>query len=178
MEAERLGLERTPVLYRGKLPSVHTVRELLGTESFLGGPQIEGVVIKGIVPEYVMLGGNETRLLIKYVSEAFKEVHKTNWKADYGHARGDIVTRVAAGLATPARWQKAVQRMAEAGTLTDSPKDIGQLIALVKADIKEEEGDRLRQAMFDDLIEGVLKQAVAGLPEWYKDKLMGEALGD
>lgn len=45
-EAVRLGLEVVPHLYTGMVGNIEELKALLGRESFLGGPKVEGIVVK------------------------------------------------------------------------------------------------------------------------------------
>ena len=86
IEAERLGLEIVPLVFEGMVSDVNVFRGFLDRESCLGGQKIEGVVVKN----YVRFGQDKKVLLGKFVSEAFKEVHKKEWKASNPSA-GDII---------------------------------------------------------------------------------------
>jgi hypothetical protein len=172
-EARRLGLEVVPALYEGVIGSADAVRALLGTVSCLGGQQPEGLVVKN----YARFGEDKKTLMGKYVTERFKESHKVAWKADNPNA-GDVVQRLIAAYRTVPRWRKAVQHLREAGTLTDSPRDIGPLLEEVPADVlkecREEIAAKLMQWAWPQIARGV----VAGLPQWYKDELLVSAFAD
>ena len=167
-EAVRLGFETVPVLFEG-IPTLDLMKELLTTESVLGGVKIEGVVIK---PKNYDLFGRDGKVMMgKYVSEQFKETHRAEW--DKGKARkGPILDSIINALRTEARWQKAVQHLREAGTITDSPKDIGALIVEIKADILKEEEEWIKERLFKEFIPDVLRGVIRGAPEWYKSKLL------
>ncbi|MBI2449694.1 hypothetical protein HYV49_05350 [Candidatus Pacearchaeota archaeon] len=137
-EADRLGLETVPLLYQGKVNSAEQVKQYLELESILGRTKIEGVVLKN----YERFGRDGKALMGKYVSEKFKELNKLVFK---GQSRGHIIDRLISELKTKARWMKSVQHLNEQGLLTNTPKDIGNLIMAVKKDIMEEEGDRLKE---------------------------------
>ena len=90
--------------------------------------------------------------------EKFKEVHAKGWKKEHtGKGRLEVAI---SQYRSEARWNKAIQHLRESGELTDTPVDIGRLI-------KEE--------LWDIYKDDFLRNAVFGLPEWYKKKL---ALGD
>src|SRR3990167_10543326 len=63
-----IGLEVTPMLFEGKIDDVGMLHELMNTISFLGGPKIEGIVVKN----YLRFGPDGKALMGKYVSEEFK----------------------------------------------------------------------------------------------------------
>ena len=69
--ANSLDIDMIPVLYAG-LATTETIKDLLTTQSYLGGQTVEGVVIKNY-DQTIMLGGHVFPLFTKYVREAFKE---------------------------------------------------------------------------------------------------------
>lgn len=75
-------------------------------------------------------------------------------------------------LRTPARWNKAIQHLREAGILIDAPQDIGHLIKETQADIKKECLDLIQQKLLEWALPHVLRGVVRGLPEWYKEELL------
>ena len=169
-----LKLETVPVLYQG-IVTLEVLQGLLERESVLGGPKIEGVVIKPV--GYSLWGVDKKVLMAKYVSEAFKETHRKEWKSDSGGNK-DVIALLVASLNTEARWQKAVQHLREAEKLENSPRDIGPLMLEMKYDTLLEEKDFIAEKLLGWALPQ-LKQALGrGLPEWYKQKLMEEAFSN
>lgn len=166
-EAARIGLEIVPKMFEGHITNVDEFRALLDRESFLGGQKVEGVVIKN----YHRFGQDKKILIGKYVSEAFKETHAREWKAD-NPTKNDVVALLIATLKTDARWRKGVQHLREAGKLEDSPRDIGLLFKEVPNDIRKEEEDFIKQKLFEWAWPHIQRGVMAGLPEWYKEQLM------
>ena len=166
-EAARLGLEVVPTLHEGMVTDIQMFRELLARNSVLGGQKIEGVVVKN----YARFGVDKHVLMGKFVSEAFKEVHAKVWKMENPGA-GDIVQQLGEKYHSAARWGKAVQHLREAGKLDGSPKDIGLLFAEVPEDIKKECEEEIKEVLFAWAWPKVRRAVTAGLPEWYKDKLL------
>lgn len=171
-EAERLGFEVVP-WFGAKINGPDDIRAFLERESFLGGPHIEGVVIKA----YSKFGEDKKALMAKYVSEEFKEVHKKEWKkANPG--TGDFVELIAQNHRTKARWMKSVQRLRDDGKLTNSPKDIGTLIESVREDVFKEEAEEIKDQLFKYAWDKVISRKVtAGVAEWYKELLMKQQFG-
>lgn len=169
-EANLLGLECVPLLYRGVNVSLPMISGLLDRTSFLGGQKIEGVVVKN----YYRFGRDGKVLLGKYVSEAFKEIHIGEWRAQNPKA-SDIIDRLVTTYATPARWNKAVQHLKEDGKLEGSPKDIGALIKEAQEDLEEECNEEIKDALWEWAGEKVLRGTVKGLAQWYKDELLKNA---
>jgi hypothetical protein len=167
LEAERLGLETVPRLYHGKVTSHDMFRELLQTVSFLGGSNIEGVVVKN----YARFTIDKKAMLAKFVSEAFKEIHAAEWKGANPNA-GDILERLAVMYRSPARWVKAVQHLRDAGKLHDEPADIGLLFQEVPLDIKKECEAEIKEALFSWAWPRISRATTAGLAEFYKDLLL------
>lgn len=170
-EAHRLGVEPVPLLFRGVLVSSDQVTDLLRTESCLGGALVEGVVVKPHDPDYYSDG---KRIVAKIVSEAFKETHRKEWVPDRPQ-REDVITRVVAAVSTPARWDKAIQRLRESGNCTDSPKDIGALIGSIQADIREECEHDIKEMLFDAFRKDIMRLTTSQFPQWYKERLARSA---
>ena len=166
-EAARLGLEVVPRLFEGMLTDILMVREMLSRVSVLGGQQIEGVVIKN----YSRFGLDKKALIGKYVSEAFKEVHAAEWKAANPNS-ADIVQSLIGAFRTPARWAKAVQHLREAGTLEDSPRDIGLLMKAVPDDIAAELEEEIKARLYAWAWPKIRRGVCSGMAEWYKDELL------
>lgn len=166
-EAQRIGLECVPQLACRTISGAQDLRTLLDTTSVLGGQQIEGVVVKPL--HYDRFGVDKKVLLGKFVSEAFKEHHQREWKTT---DKKDILSQIIDTFRTSARWGKAVQHLRDAGTLTDSPKDIGPLIGEVWEDIQREEGEAIKEALFKWAKKDLARGVVRGLPEWYKERLL------
>ena len=168
-EAERLGLECVPLLFTGRITDVESFRRFLDTTSILGGQRIEGVVVKPV--GYGLFGIDKKCLFGKFVSEAYKEVHRSNWKAE-NPSNNDIVGLITAMYTTPARWQKSVQHLRDRGVLEDSPRDIGPLIKEVIDDVYTECADEIKQELFKHAWGHIRRGLTRGMPEWYKDVLL------
>lgn len=170
-EAKMLGLECVPVLFEGLLLDVALLRELLETQSVLGGQKIEGVVIKPA--NYDLYGRDKKVLMGKFVSEAFKEIHNADWKKDHAtKSNGEIIQLLAAIYATPARWAKALIHLKEAGKIENSPKDIGALIAEVPPDVEKECAPEIKEQLWAWAWPQLRRAITRGLPMWYKEELM------
>jgi len=166
-ECNRLGLELVPCIFHGKIDTPNKVLEYLQQTSILGGQKIEGVVIKN----YSRFGLDKKVLMGKYVSESFKEVHNKEWK-NSNPAGKDIIQNLIMMYKTPARWNKTVQHLKEAGKLDESPKDIGLLIKECKDDILKECEDEIKDKLFNWAKNNILRGCTSGLPEWYKEQLL------
>jgi hypothetical protein len=167
-EAERLGIDVIPVLSY-ETPTLDSLKALLETPSFLGGQKIEGVVIKN----YSKFGLDGKALMGKYVSEAYKEVHKGEWRKA-NPTRSDILEHLIFKYRTPARWEKAAQHLRDLGTLEGSPKDIGLLMQEAQADLEAECKEEIAEALLAWALPKIKRGGTAGLAEWYKEKLLGE----
>ena len=164
-EADKLGLEVVPLLYEGVV-TLEKVKELLDTESILGGVKVEGVVLKRVVNDAFQPDGKPTRA--KFVSEAFKETHRSKSKKP---TKDDLLTEISEVFATEARWDKAVQALSEMDLITQSPKDIGPLIKRVQDDVLSECTDEIKDLLFGFYAKRIRGAVVKGLPQWYKEKL-------
>lgn len=166
-ECARLGLEIVPLVFEGMLDTFENFRSMIDRVSALGGQKVEGVVVKN----YARFGPDKKVLMGKFVSESFKEVHAAEWKAA-NPSKTDIVDRLIDTLRTPARWNKAIQHLREAGKLEESPRDIGNLMKEVQADIEKECSDLIAQKLAEWALPQIRRGVIRGLPEWYKEELL------
>lgn len=166
-EAGRLGLEVVPVLFEGIVTSLEQFQSFLPAVSVLGGQPAEGIVAKN----YRQYAADKKVLMVKYVTDHFREVHKAEWKKTAPTPK-DVIEEIVRTHKTPARWEKAVQHLRDAGTLTDSPKDIGALLKETVVDIEKECTDEMKETLWRFAWPHIKRGVVAGLPEWYKERLM------
>jgi len=166
-EAGRLGLESVPVLYEGVITSAEQFKALLPSVSILGGQPAEGIVAKN----YAQFTPDRKVMMVKYVTEAFKEVHRAEWKKT-SPTHADVIETLIQSYRTPARWQKAVQHLREADTLTQSPKDSGLLMQECGQDVLKECEDEIKARLFAWAWPKIQRGVTAGLPEWYKAQLL------
>lgn len=168
-QAERLDIDFVPTFFEG-IMSAADIQNMMQTESFLGGQTIEGVVIKNY-HRFCQKTGHT--LMGKYVSEAYKEVHSKAWKEDNPSGK-DVVQQIIEDYKTPARWEKAVYRLRDAGQLENDPRDIGKLIREVWPDIVAECEDEIKDRLWKHFKKQIGRAVVAGLPEWYKKRLLDQ----
>lgn len=166
-EAERLGFECVPIVFHGKINSADEIFSYLERISVLGGQKIEGMVIK----QYKKFGADKKVLLGKYVSEAFKEVHKNDWKKE-NPSNTDFISALGQNYRSKARWNKSVQHLKEKGELENSPRDIGKLIKEIPFDIDAECREEIKEKLFIQAWPHIKRIAIAGFPEWYKEQLV------
>lgn len=143
--AEHIVWPSVPILYQGPGWNVQgidgIINEWLGKESVLGGPNEEGVVVKSY--------GRKTRFgrnyFCKIVSAEFAETSKPKVKnIRVGSGIGEWA---AESFFTPARLQKAIQKIKESGEWIEEPakKNIGKLIGVVTKDIHDEHYDEIAE---------------------------------
>ena len=166
-EAERLGFETVPILHSGKVDDLQMFRALLDHDSILGGQKVEGVVAKN----YARFGIDGKALMGKFVSELFKEVHAGDWK-ERNPTNKDVLEVLCQQYRTPARWQKSIQHLAEAGQLEQDPKDIGKLFPAVMSDLKSECEQEIKDKLFAWAWPHLSRRVCQGLPEFYKERLL------
>lgn len=169
-EASRIGLECVPLFHVGPVTQLADLAQYLERESCLGGCKIEGVVVKN----YALFTLDKKVAVGKYVSEDFKEKHTVEWKKS-NPGRDDIVEGLIKSLRTDARWNKSIQHMRDAGTLTDTPQDIGPLLKEVQADVEKEETDTVKEVLFHHFWPQIKRGITYGLPEFYKERLAQSA---
>lgn len=169
--ARRLDVDAVPLIYSGpgRDVTMETLKTWLGTESMLGGSLVEGVVLKNYATG-MWLGGQYIPIMsAKFVSEAFKETHRKDWKKE-NTGKGQLLTMLDE-YRSPARWQKSVQRLREMGECDDSPRDIGRLIKLIQDDIEAEEKEEIKGKLWAIFRGDVMRSALQGFPDWYKEQI-------
>jgi RNA ligase len=164
-EAERLDIECVPLVYEGIISNLKQLDEMLNRKSILGDVPIEGIVIKN----YHRRNPDGKVLMGKLVSAKFKELHIKNYKSP---GLRDVLVELINMFTTPARWQKAIQHLAERDELKHSPEDIGPLVREIQADVFKEEIDVIKDFLFNFHKKDIERGLVRGFPEWYKRKLM------
>ncbi len=167
--AAGLDIDYVPVYTIGDM-DLETFQRFMGHESILGGQKIEGVVIKNY-GEFCQKTGHV--LMGKYVSEHFKEVHNKEWKTN-NPGRQDIMVALIAKYKSHARWEKAVFHLRDEGKLLKEPKDIGSLMKMIAPDIEAEHKEEIMETLWKYFWPQVARGVVAGLPEWYKQRLVNE----
>jgi hypothetical protein len=166
VQAVLLDLECVPVLATGRL-TIEDLGKLLETTSVLGGPKIEGVVVKPVIRDYFDKDGKA--IFGKLVSKEFKEVHAQTYPGSTTGSR-DIIDTLGLKYTSPARWRKAIQHVKESGVeLEGSPRDIGKIIITIPDDIKGECEEEIKQQLFDWAWPQLRKKVVMGFPLWYKE---------
>lgn len=165
-EAARIGLEIVPIMYYGVVENFEMFQSFLDRESVLGGCKVEGVVVKN----YNLFTQEKKVSMGKYVSESFKEVHQKDWK-ERNPTGKDLVEILIEEYGTEARWQKAVQHLAESGVLDGSPKDIGFLMREIPLDILKECEEDIKNKLFKHFWSKISRGVTRGVPEWYKKTL-------
>lgn len=168
-EAERIGLECVTTFFEGVVTSQEQLDSFKGAESSLGGTA-EGFVVKAY-DKFDESRGSCHVLMGKWVSEAFKEVHRKNWPKD-NPTKYDVITQITKTYNTEARWRKAVQHLRENGSLLGAPQDIGPIIKEIQADVKEDAKQEIMEALFAFAWKKIERGIVRGFPQWYKDRLM------
>jgi len=173
--AEKLNLEVVP-RKTIKINSPDELRELLNQESVLGGCHVEGVVVKNYTRQF-LLGGQPMPLMAgKFVSEAFKEVHRNRWGTE--EKGSSKWATFCMSFKTEARWHKAVQHLAETGELDNSPKDIGKLLKEINIDIETEEKEAIKEFLWNQHKRDIMSLATNGFPEWYKQQLLERSFAE
>lgn len=167
-EGSRLGLEIVPILTSGIIGDWESLEQLLETESCLGGPKIEGMVIKN----YARFGVDGKVLMGKFVSEEFKERHGKAWKESNPNS-GDVVDNLITMYRTDARWDKGIQHLRDNGELENTPRDIGKLLKEIQTDVCQEEEEAIKEELFTWAWPKISRALTSGFAEYYKRKLAG-----
>ena len=171
---EDYNFDCVPTFYRGEgnIVTKELMDKLIHTISFLGGTEVEGIVIKNhskTYPVEYLLG---MPIMGKYVREEFKEKNNAVWK----EIKKSPVDKIKEMYAVEARWVKAVNRLKEEDKLTNTPKDLSILIPEVSRDIEEEDKEIIKNLLFNGYIKELKSAWTRGFPEWYKKRLLDEQM--
>ena len=139
------------------------IDELMKNQSILGGQLIEGLVFKC----YDLFDSRDKTLMCKYVRPEFKEMNG----GKRGKNRRDVIEEIGGRLATPARFEKAVQHLRDSNMLVDEPKDIGVLMRELNKDF-EEHIDEIKNLLYANYRKDILRVANRGFASWYKELLL------
>jgi len=168
--ADMLDIDVVPLIFIGKIDSADQIFAMIGEESYLGKANMEGVVVKNYEKPF-LLGGQPIPVMTgKYVSEEFKELHNTGWKAKHT-AKGKFEA-FKESFKTEARWDKSIQHLRDNGDLSNSPKDIGPLIKAVQEDIRDEEKENIKTFLYNEFSKEIFRFSTRGFPEYYKKMLV------
>lgn len=164
--AYQAGFDIVPTLYVGSIWQKSDLDAFLEKESFLGGPNIEGVVIK----RYDVANRSHAVTFCKYVSEAFREMHTKSWKAQ-NPTTSDFVQDLGSSFATETRWLKAVHRLRDQGRLKGDMSDVGLLLKDLSEDFETEWEHECAKRLYRHFRKRLIKAANAGFPQWYASNL-------
>jgi hypothetical protein len=170
--AELLGIERVPIILKGKIADANQLVQMLEIDSILGNSKIEGVVVKNY-SKTVLIDGQVMPIMSgKFVSDVFKERNGVNWKENSHGNKWEIYKQ---SFCTEARWLKAIQHLRDAGKLYNEPKDIGNITKEIQKDIIEEEKENIKEFLWNEFNEELLRKAKCGMPAWYKKYLLEQS---
>lgn len=165
--ADVLGVDVVPLVHAGEIDA-DDISEFLGSESYLGGPEMEGVVVKRYVP-YELFGQFVPVQCGKFVSEAFKEKHKVNPDYTSGKSKMQMYFQ---SFRTESRWHKAVQHLRDNDQLIGEPKDIGPLLKELNQDLEAEWKEEIKEKLWQIHKKDVFREVTSGFPQWYKEQLL------
>jgi hypothetical protein len=167
--SEALDIDPPNVLFEGEGTELteQRLRELLSTQSYLGGSTIEGIVIKRyncespdpFHPLMLMAG--------KYVRKSFQEENTTNWRNSK-----DVISQIGLRFRTDARFEKAVIHARDEGTLQNNMKDMVPLLQQLDKDIDEEIKPLVLEMLWNRWERDIRQVIKSGLAEFYKTRLL------
>jgi len=159
-----------------KISSPEDLKLYMGIESVLGGAMREGIVVKNYGRKFLLGGQPMPMMCGKFVSEQFKEVHRSRWGKE--ESKGGRFEIFCNSFHTEARWQKAVQHLSEKGELENSPRDIGKLMKEINVDIEAEEKEDVKEYLWNEYKRDIFRAATRGAAEWYKEQLLKRSFDD
>jgi len=168
LEADRLNIDVVPRLFQGKT-NLEEIQKMTEKLSWLGGANIEGIVIKNY-NKPTMIGDVVFPFMCgKLVHSAFREKHEH--KAYRNAAKKDSWETFCEVYAHENRWRKAVRHLADEGKLLGEPKDIGPLVKEIHNDIVEEEMHEILEFLWKLHSPHLLRKSTHGFPDWYKEQI-------
>ena len=172
--ANELDVDVVPLIFKGYIERDNTnIDNFLDRESYLGGAKIEGFVVKNYSKQTRIAQDIYTPFMAgKYVSEAFKEVHRDRWKDE--ETKNGKWAAFCKMYQTQARWDKAIIHLKEKGELLDDPKDIGRLLKEINFDIELEEKEIVKEYLWSVHKKELISAATRGFPEYYKQRLLND----
>lgn len=176
-EANRVGFEPISLLMEitHGAPSLDLLTNLLKQTSQLGGPPIEGVVFKRTVS--LQYDAQLGKLMIaKYVSEAFKEDQKKDWR-ESNPTRKDVVAALIDQFTSKMRLQKCIQALRDNGKLEGSLRDIGALMKSFPEDLLVDHRADIAEALFNHFWPDIKRGVTRPIPQMYKDWLVENPQG-
>lgn len=174
--AQHLGFDVVAAVYEGPGDAITQAMldGFMALKSFLGGTQVEGIVVKNCQPD----GGV---MLAKIVGDKFREEMKSSKRTKVKIGQGPIealVTEMAKNLSNEARWNKAILHLEEQGKIKHDKSDIGEIIKEVQADILSE--NKLIEKAQEKALEIIQRTfrvaASAGIAPWYIQKIGADTL--
>ena len=166
-EADEIGLEVVPLIFKGKFENaedfLYKLNSLLDTDSCLGEVKVEGLTIK---PESRDI---DKRLLGKLVSQEFRENHSAKLKQKSGI--NEVIDKLGASVALPARFEKAIKSMEEDGIYAVENKQIGEFIKRVNIDVNKEETENLKETLWQAYRKPILSTVSKLAVGWFQERL-------
>lgn len=167
--ANKLEIGIVPLLFEGKF-EVKDLDTLLDRQSFLGGPKIEGIVVKNYQKPFLLGGMPMPFMAGKYVSESFKEQHGSGWAKEHkSQGRWETYKH---SFTTEARWLKSIQRLRDESKLEGAPRDIGILIKEIQSDLESEYREDIKDFLWREFGAEIKRICTHGFPEFYKKYLI------
>jgi hypothetical protein len=175
--AEALEVEIIPQLWKGNGSEItkDLIDQLLLQESVLGKVTIEGIVFKNYskfynFDKYPFMAGKF--LCGKLVRQEFKEANREGWASK----NGQTIPQLIESLRTEARFAKAVQHLKDRAELTNTMRDLPAVIKEIQKDVLEEEGERLKEIIWNKAWGEIRGGLAKGVPEFYKAQLAKEQI--
>ena len=160
-----LNIGYVPLLYKGLIDNLDTLKNYIDIPSMFGGCNAEGIVVKNY-GQKIFFNGDDILAQGKYVTEQFKERHKDNPEF------ADPVDRLISQFMGESRWLKAVQRRQEDTNEPLTVKDIGPLIGYISKDFSDEEKDYVKDQLYNIFKKKIIGGVTKGFPEWFKERLL------
>lgn len=171
--AASFDIEVVPHLFSGQIELtsdiLEYVKSFLDRESFLGNVKIEGVVIKNTTKAVMWKNMYFPLVQAKYVSEAFKETHKTSWSGNDDKSPLIVIGNY---VRTDARFEKARMHVQEMGVDINTVQAIGPVMKALSQDIEDEDKEAIKNMLWSAYRKQIIGMNTKGYPEFHKQKMI------
>lgn len=154
---------------------INEVKGYLEDESMLGGPKVEGIVLKRTKNHINTQDG--VPMFAKVVSDSFREIAKPKKTKGIVSDAG-VIKEILDLVNKDMVYSKAVQHLREEGILAYSNSDIGPLINEIKRDIAEDLKEPAKSILWEWAKNTVTTGIIDGFAQWYIKKLKGDAANE
>lgn len=155
--------------------SEEDLNKYLNVDSVLGGTVVEGIVIKNYHDSYPpLLASTQAFFGYPLIGKIVNDFAKERINKEWGVMKRKTapITKITTEFLTEARFNKAVQHLADEGTLNYEMKDLKVLIPEFYKDLLDEEKDEIIKLAMEDFWRHLKKKCDVFVVNSWKDHLI------